>query len=471
MTAAPDTQPAGNIEPARKNFLEGLAVYLQPRVLIVLLLGFSSGLPLALSGSTLILWVADRGMDLKTVGLYSLVGSAYFFKFLWSPLIDVVDVPFLSPLLGRRRGWLLFSQLLLLAAILFLASCGPSSSALTLALGGVLVATASATQDMVVDAFRIESLPERDQAAGAAAYVAGYRVAMLVSTAGIIVFVAFVGRTGVAKGIDWSYGYALMAILVGIGIIATLCASEPSTRARPAPPKAAPLGQNEVPVVAVLVRSAAAMLDTLIEFVTRYGYQAIAVLCFIVLFKLADTLSGTMTGPFALNIGFSKEDYALVVKGVGFAATLLGGFAGGFLARAQPLATCLWIGGISQAAANLAFSWQATIGPQILALGVAVTIENFTSAVGNVIFVAYLSALCRNPLHTATQYALFTALMAFGRIFLPAGAGYVAVATGWAWFFAICAVAGIPGLILLAFLQRRGHFAQLEAAKPSAEAG
>jgi PAT family beta-lactamase induction signal transducer AmpG len=172
-----------------------------------------------------------------------------------------------------------------------------------------------------------------------------------------------------------------------------------------------------------------------------------------------------MTAPFVIDLGFSRNEYAAIIKGVGLAATLIGGFAGGFLARAYPLATCLWIGGLLQAAANIAFSWQAVVGYDVAWLTFAVVVENFTSAIGTVIFVAYLSALCRNPLHTATQYALLTALAAVGRTYLSAGAGFVAKATGWPLFFVICVVVAVPSLILLAWLQRRGHFAALGQVK------
>jgi PAT family beta-lactamase induction signal transducer AmpG len=185
-----------------------------------------------------------------------------------------------------------------------------------------------------------------------------------------------------------------------------------------------------------------------------------------VLFKLTDALAGVMTAPFVIETGFSRNEYAAIIKGVGLAATLIGGFAGGFVARAYSLATSLWIGGILQALANLAFSWQATLGVNLAALTVAITIENFTSAIGTVIFVAYLSALCRNPLHTATQFALLTALAAVGRTYISAGAGYIAEATGWVWFFAVCALAATPGLLLLAWLQARGHFRALATSKP-----
>ena len=184
-----------------------------------------------------------------------------------------------------------------------------------------------------------------------------------------------------------------------------------------------------------------------------------------VLFKFTDAFSGTMTAPFVIDLGFSRNDYAAIVKGVGLAATLIGGFAGGFVARRYSLAASLWIGGILQAIANLSFSWLALSGVSQWALAFAITAENFTSAIGTVIFVAYLSALCRNPLHTATQYALLTALAAVGRTYLSSGAGYVAKATGWPLFFAICVLVAIPSLILLTWLQRRGHFDELGPVK------
>jgi PAT family beta-lactamase induction signal transducer AmpG len=186
--------------------------------------------------------------------------------------------------------------------------------------------------------------------------------------------------------------------------------------------------------------------------------MAFLALVFVVLFKFTDALSGAMTAPFVIDLGFSRNEYAAIIKGVGLAATLLGGFAGGSVARALSLPASLWIGGVLQGLANLAFSAQAMLGHNAAWLTFAIVVENFTSAIGTVIFVAYLSALCRNPLHTATQYALLTALAAFGRTYLSSGAGFIAAAAGWAWFFAICAAAGLPALALLAVLQWRGHF-------------
>jgi PAT family beta-lactamase induction signal transducer AmpG len=436
----------------RPGVLAALAVYLKPRVLIVLFLGFSSGLPLALSGTTLLVWMRESGVNLGTIGLFALVGTPYTVKFLWAPLTDALDVPLLSRWLGRRRGWLVFSQILLMAAIVFLGLCNPAVSPGMVAFGALLVAAASATQDIVVDAFRVESLPENEQAAGMASYVAAYRVGMLASTAGALFLVSGFESWGFSKQGAWSAGYIVMAAMVVIGTITTLLATEPD-RSREA--EAAHAHQDRF--ARVIEAAGGAFKDFL-------DYKLAAVmLAFVVLYKFTDALSGSMTAPFVIDLGFSRNEYAAIVKGVGLAATLLGGFAGGFIARAYPLAVSLWIGGLLQSAANLIFSWQAVVGADPAWLAVSITVENFTSAIGTVIFVAYLSALCRNPLHTATQYALLTALAAVGRTYLSSGAGFIAQSTGWVWFFILCALAGLPSLLLLAWLQRSGHFAALRS--------
>ena len=447
MTATPDAAP-------RRSFREALTVYLQRRVLIVMFLGFSSGVPLALSGSTLQVWAAESGVNLRTIGLFAIVGTPYTIKFLWAPLVDALDVPWLSRVLGRRRGWLVLSQFMLMAAIALMALCDPKAAPALLIGAAILVAVASATQDIVIDAFRVESLPENEQAAGMASYVAAYRVANLLSTAGALYIVTGLeGGLGFERSAAWTGGYLAMALLVFIGLGASLYATEPEKSAAIESEHARHAGESRIKRVFETARTAFAdflLMD-----------MAIVVLAFVVLFKFTDALAGAMTAAFVIDIGFTRVDYANIIKGFGFAATILGGFAGGYLARALPLTTSLWIGGILQALANFAFSWQAIVGKDALWLLFAITIENFTSAIGTVIFIGYLSVLCRNPLHTATQFALLTALSAIGRTYLSAGAGYVAAATGWAWFFAICALAGIPGLILLAWLQRNRHFDRL----------
>jgi MFS transporter, PAT family, beta-lactamase induction signal transducer AmpG len=445
MTASP-----GAAQP-RPSFLDAAAVYFKPRVLIVLFLGFSSGLPLALSGATLLVWMRESGVDLGTIGLFALVGTPYTVKFLWAPLTDALDVPLLSRLLGRRRGWLVFTQGLLIAAIIFLGSGDPATAPGLVAFAALLVATASATQDIVVDAFRVESLPENEQAAGMASYVAAYRIGMLASTAGALFLVSGFQARGFDKTAAWHWGYVAMAALVLIGTVTALIATEPE---RSVAAEATHAGQK--PLARVIEAAMGAAKDFL-------GHElAFAMLAFVVLFKFTDALSGAMTAPFVIDLGFTRNEYAAIVKGVGLAALLAGGFAGGFVARALPLATSLWVGALLQSAANVGFSWVAAVGHNLPALTIAITVENFTSAIGTVMFVAYLSALCQNPLHTATQYALLTALAAVGRTYLSSGAGFIAETTGWVWFFVICALAGIPSLMLLAWLQGKGHFKRLE---------
>jgi PAT family beta-lactamase induction signal transducer AmpG len=401
--------------------------------------------------------MTESGVDIKTIGLFAAIGVPYLAKFAWSPAVDALDVPILSRLFGRRRGWLLLTQLVLIAAIGLLALSDPSRSPALVALAALLVTTASATQDIVIDAFRVESLPDKEQAAGMASYVAAYRIAALVSGAGALFLVSGFVALGLTKQAAYSATYMLMALLVLIGIAATLAAAEP---AQSIPAKADHTGHAQNPVLRRLAETATASLR---DFFTRD--MAIAILLFVTLFKLADALAAAMTTTFVLKIGFSRIELATIIKGVGFVAALLGGFTGGFVARAYPLSVSLWIGGISQTVAILAFSWQAVVGADASWLTFAITAENFTSALGTVTFVAYLSALCNNPLHTATQYALLTALTAFGRTIFALGSGYLAEATGWTGYFILCTASAIPSFLLLAWLQRRGHFAELEAVK------
>jgi PAT family beta-lactamase induction signal transducer AmpG len=419
-------EAASGPESAKTSWRDGWAVYLQPRVLIVLMLGFSSGLPLALSGSTLLVWMREAGVDLGTIGLFALVGTPYTLKFIWAPLVDALHVPFFTRAFGRRRGWLVFSQLLLIGAILLLALTDPARSPLFVALGALLVATMSSTQDIVVDAFRVESLPENEQAAGMASYVAAYRIGMLVSTAGVLFLVTAFESTGIGRTSAWMWGYVAMAALVLIGTVTALAATEPEQSVR-----AEEVTRSESAFSRVLH----AAIGAFSEFLTRSN--AFVALAFVVLYKFTDAFSGTMTAPFVIDLGFTRN---------------------GYVARRYSLAASLWIGGVLQAFSNLVFAWLAYVGVNQWALAVAISAENFTGAIGTVIFVAYLSALCQNPLHTATQYALLTAFAAIGRTYLSSGAGFVAETTGWPLFFVLSVVVAVPSLILLAWLQQRGHF-------------
>jgi PAT family beta-lactamase induction signal transducer AmpG len=435
--------------PPKDSWGEVLTVYLQRRVLVVLMLGFSGGLPFALAGQTLQAWMTESGVDIKTIGLFAFVGTPYWTKVFWSPAVDALDIPILTRWLGRRRAWLVLTQIWLMAAVALLASCNPRSAPAGVALAALLVTIASATQDIVIDAFRIESLPESEQAAGMASYVAAYRIAVLVSGAGALALVTGFVNLGLDQQHAYGATYIVMGLMIVVGLLGSLLAVEPTSSSRAT---AGHTGSGGVRMIEVALAS-------LKDFLSRDA--AVAILLFVVLFKLADALATALNTTFALKIGFTRLELAAILKGVGFVAALLGGFAGGFICRSFSLSKSLWIGGILQTLAILAFAWQALVGRDLAWLTFAITAEQFTAGLGTVTLVAYLSALCGNPLHTATQYALLTALTALGRTVFAAGSGYMAEATGWFGYFVLCAASAIPSFILLAYLHRRGHFDQL----------
>ena len=421
----------------------GWAVYTERRVLIVLALGFSAGLPLGLTGSTLNLWMADEGVDLETIGLFSLVGLPYVLKFLWAPLIDALPVPLLTARFGRRRGWLLTTQVALLTAIVLMGWVNPVATPWLMATAALWVAFCSATQDIVIDAFRVESLDEAQYAAGMANYVAAYRLALLTSGAGAIGLAAYLQSHASPGGAVWSLVYATMALLVLVGMAAVLVAKEP--------PSSKPFQSPGTLEGRVLMKRA--LIDPFTDFSKKTGWAVI--LAFVVLFKFGDAFAGTLMAPFALDLGFSMTDYAYIANFVGLPAALAGGFIGGWLGRVIAMGPALWFAGFVQMVSNLAFLWLALAGSDLFILGWAIAIESLTGGIGTVIFVAYLSSLCQTPAFTATQFALLTAFAATGRTILSASAGFVATAVGWPLFFIVTTLAALPALALLAWLHAR----------------
>ncbi len=422
------------------DWLEACKVYLEFRVILILLLGFSSGLPLLLVYGTLSAWLHDEGVSLTVIGWFSVASSAYALKFLWAPLVDRCPIPVLSKIMGQRRSWLLLSQVCVAGAILMLGGSDPSSDLALTAQCAVLLAFASATQDIVVDAYRIEVLDETRMGAGAANYVVGYRIATFVSGAGALI---------IADQAGWFTAYAVMAVLVLVGIIATIIGPEPD-REIDAEPLDRPTRPGTCARIFHILKTSVWM--PFAEFMTRRNW--IAVLLFIALYKYGDALLGVMANPFYLDIGFSKTEIGLVTKGFGLAMTLLGGVLGGaFVARFGTL-NALMIGGILQAASNGVFALQAWIGPELPMLFVTIGIENLTGGIGTIAFVAYLSGLC-NVAYTATQFALLSSLMAFTRTVLASGGGWLADQIDWVSYFLFTGVAAIPGLLMLLWLIRR----------------
>ena len=439
--------------PPTRSWREALAVYLDRRVASLLFFGFSSGLPLALTGATLAARLERAGVSLTDIGLIGLVGTAYSLKFLWSPFVDRVPLPLLTRRLGRRRGWLLLSQLVLFASVLALAPLDPGAPGELwwVVAWAATVAFASATQDIVIDAYRTEILDPDQLGAGAANLVYGYRVAMLVSGGGALLLAQYFG---------WTFAYGAMAACVSIGVLAVLVNPEPRRRDTAQSARLEALGRDYVDAFGALprrLRAAAAWVHGAVicpfaEFMSRPGW--LAVLLFIALYKYGDALLGMMATPFYLRIGFSLAEIGVISKAWGLATTLVGiGLGGWFVAR-YGIMKSLLICGVLQAGSNLVFALQAWVGYSVPMLAVTIGVENITGGMGTTAFVAYMSSLC-NLAYTATQYALLSSLMATARTALAAGGGWLADQTGWLSFFLLTTLAALPGLALLVWMMRR----------------
>ena len=432
------------------------AVYRNPRVIAILFLGFSSGLPLALTGQTLSLWLKDEGLSLTAIGLFAAVGTPYALKFLWAPLMDKARIPGLTRLLGRRRSWLIVTQFSLIAATLALGFSGPAANIGVTAMLAVAVAFASASQDIVVDAYRVEILEEHQFAAGAAAIVFGYRVGMLVSGAGALYL---------ASAFAWPLVYAAMAVLVLVGVATVLLNPEPTMRETPE----SIVREDEVrawlterphlsgPLGAALAWLYIAVVCPFAEFMARPAW--VAILLFVIFYKFGDSLAGVMTFPFLDDIGFTKIDIANVAKVFGFAATLAGLALGGALMAGLGLYKSLWICGVLQLVSNLMFAVQAMVGADITFLALTIGLENLAGGMGTAVFVAYLSSLC-NVAYTATQYALLSSFMVVARTWLSSSGGALAEWLDWIGFFLLTTGAAVPGLVLLWWLGRAGMAAR-----------
>ncbi len=388
------------------------------------MLGFISGLPLALTASTLITMLAEYGVDIKTIGLFASVSMPYAFKYLWAPLIDNLNLPVLTKILGRRRGWMLLCQILLMLSIITLGTINPAHNLLLVAMVALIVSTLSATQDIVTDAIRIEMLKESEQGGGASSCILGYRLAMLTSTAGALV---------IAHYFDWAFSYLCMGLLMLIGVVSTLFITEPIVENRHAPTNLAEWILNSV-------------FNPFKEFLTRPN--SILILTFVILYKLGDAYLGVMTNPFLIELGFNKIEIAQIVKFYGLIATLAGYFVGGLLVEKFAIKKSLLIGCILQTLSNLMFILQAKAGHNSEVLVIVIAVENFTGALGTIAFITYLSLLC-NLNYTATQYALFSSFASFARTFLSTPSGIFVDKLGWSSFFALTAVLSIPAIILL----------------------
>ncbi len=395
-----------------KNFLRAA---LTPQMLVSFLMGFACGLPLLLTLTLLQARMQEAGVDLRVIGLFSLVGLPYTLKFLWAPVMD----RYIPSFLGRRRGWMLVFQVLLLAAIAALGFVNPRADPALCALCAFFVTFFSASQDIVVDAYRREDLSNRELGLGSSLYVNGYRIGMLVAGSGGLIL---------ADHISFANVYLVMAGLMLIGILTTLWAREPEIA------EGTPTTFRE------------AVIGPFLEYFSRPG--ALLLLLFILFYKIGDQMATTMTMPFYLELGFTKTEIGTVVKLFGFWATISGGLVGGFLMLRLGIYRSLWIFGILQGISTTGFAILAHLGPSLPGLAGAVAAENFSGGMGTAAYVAFMAALT-NRKFTATQYALLSSLMGVPRVLAAAPTGYAVEMLGWSPFFIFCALAAIPGLLLL----------------------
>lgn len=398
-------------------------VFRSRKILVLLLLGFSSGLPLALTGGTLQAWLTVRGVDLTTIGLFALVGQPYTYKFLWAPLMDRYTIP----LLGRRRGWLVVTQLALLGAIAWMGTLSPQDSPWLLAALALAVAFLSSSQDIVSDAYRTDILGAQERGAGAAVSVFGYRIAMLVS--GGLALILADSRLG------WTGTYWLMAALMLVGVVAVWFAEEPA-----APPRAPHTLKQAVG-------------EPMRDFLARDG--AWLLLLLIILYKLGDAFAGSLSTAFLIRgPGFSLTEVGLVNKWLGVAATILGALAGGAMMARLRLYRALLLFGVLQAVTNLGYMALALAGKSYALMIAAVAAENLCGGMGTAAFVALLMAMCDRR-HSATQYALLSALAALGRVYVGPAAGEMAKVFGWPEFFLFTFLVALPGIAMLVWQRRR----------------
>jgi MFS transporter, PAT family, beta-lactamase induction signal transducer AmpG len=421
-------------------------VYTEAATLRMLLLGFSAGLPLLLVFGTLSFWLREAGIDRTTIGYLSWVGLAYGFKWVWAPLVDRMPIPLLTRLLGRRRSWLVLSQAVIMAALIGMALTDPRLALLPVVWCALAVAFGSATQDIALDAYRIESADVPRQAALAAAYQTGYRMAMIWAGAGALWIaarseIAVPGLAGVGAGAvnyqhgAWQTAYLAMAASMLLGVVTVLCSPEPAPRALTPARNAAEWLKG-------------ALVDPFADFLRRYGKQAALILALIAIYRISDVVMGIMANPFYVDMGYTKDEVAAVTKIFGVIMTLVGAFLGGALAMRFGVMRVLMLGAVLSAASNLLFAWLGSRGHDLNALIFVISADNLSSGIASAAFIAYLSSLT-NVNYSATQYALFSSMMLLLPKFLAGYSGKYVDAFGYANFFNATALLGVPVLLLV----------------------
>ena len=434
---------------------EAVRVYTKPRILGMLFLGFSAGLPFLLVFSTLSAWLSDANVSRTTIGFFSWIGIMYSIKVLWAPVVDRIPLPVLTKLLGQRRSWLLLAQSGIASGLLLLAFTTPENSLQLFALYALMVAFSSATQDVVIDAYRIEAVDKEYQAAMAATYVLGYRVATLAAGAGALYMADF---------INWQAAYITMAVLTGIGIATTLIIREPEHRI-----KADTLAYEEQLINKIETKVHAkgfnqkitewftsAVISPFAEFFHRTGKYALLILLLIGTYRITDITMAVMANPFYLDLGFSKSEIASISKMFGFFLTITGVALGGILVMRFGIMRILLLGGILVIASNLLFAWLSQIGPEITMLAIVISADSLAGGIATAVFIAYLSSLT-NTAYTATQYALFSSLMTLFPKLIAGFSGIIVDAYGYLVFYFYSSLLGLPALLIILYLLKNNE--------------
>lgn len=437
-----------------RDWKSAFAVYGHPRVIGMIFLGFAAGLPLLLVGGTFTAWLRDLGVTLTSIGFLSWVGMAHSIKVLWAPIVDRVPLPILTKLLGRRRSWIVAAQVVIAISLFGMATTNPLENLGLVAVFAVLAAFGSATQDIAVDAYRVEAVSADRQGAMAATYVFGYRVAILAAGAGAL---------HIAGAADWSAAYAVMGALMVVGMVTTFIIREPEVTID---------RQTQVMERRVLdyldsttdegfIRQAkawiiGAIVCPFMDFFTRFGKMALMILLFIGVFRISDIFMGVMANPFYLDLGFTKQQIANIAAAFGLAMTLSGAAVGGLLVARFGIPRMLIATAVLAPVTNLFFSWLALIGPETYGLIIAIVADNVSGGVAIAVFIAYLSSLT-NTAYTATQYALFSSVMTLPGQFTAGFTGLIVDNVGFFWFFISSAFIGVPAIVLAVILARHAE--------------
>ncbi|MEO1014606.1 MAG: AmpG family muropeptide MFS transporter [Pseudomonadota bacterium] len=417
----------------RRSVLEAARAYLTPRGVVMLVFGFSAGLPFYLIFQTLSIWLREEGVSRGEIGLFAWVGFAFTIKFLWAPFLDRVPVPILEALIGRRRAWMAAAQLAVAGTLLAMSAADPGSNLQYAAIVAILIAFASATQDIAIDAWRIEAAEDEEQGMMAAMYQYGYRVGLLTSGTGALI---------VADNASWPAAYQAMAALMLVGMSTALFAPKIEAGVHEPPPRLPPMQALRESTIGPFK-----------DFIGRYGGAALVILCFIAVYRIPDFVMGFMTGPLYVDIGYDKTQIGVIRGGAGMLATMGGVFLGGLTLLRLSFMPALAIGVVTQSITNLLYSWLSLMPPDSTYLAIAVVVDNIAYGYAGTVLIAYMSSLT-NTAFTATQYALFSSFYALPGKFVGGFSGFIVEAVGYAWFFAYTALIGGPALLLLFFLRR-----------------